>query len=71
MRGAGRATVPMFVMMLCWCIIRVAYITIFTKLIPNIAVIFWAYPITWILSSIIFLIYFLKVDWMHGFDRTI
>lgn len=71
MRGAGRATVPMFVMMLCWCIIRVTYITIFTKLIPNIAVIFWAYPITWILSSIIFLIYFLKVDWIHGFDRTI
>lgn len=71
MRGAGRATVPMFVMMLCWCIIRVTYITIFTKLIPNIAVIFWAYPITWILSSIIFLIYFLKADWMHGFDQTI
>lgn len=69
MRGAGRATVPMFVMMLCWCIIRVTYITIFTKLIPDIRVIFWAYPITWILSSIIFLVYFLKADWIHGFER--
>lgn len=66
MRGAGRATVPMFVMMICWCVIRVSYITIATKLIPSIQVIFWAYPITWTLSSAVFLIYFLKADWMHA-----
>lgn len=65
MRGAGRATVPMFVMMVCWCIIRVTYITVFTNLIPSIKVIFWAYPLTWTLSSIVFLVYLLKADWMN------
>ena len=29
----------------------------------------WAYPITWCCSSVIFLIYFLKADWIHNFDR--
>lgn len=66
MRGAGRSTVPMIVMMICWCLIRVTYITIVVRVIPVINSIFYAYPLTWGLSSIVFLIYFLKVDWMHG-----
>lgn len=69
LRGAGKAIVPMFVMLLCWCIIRVTYITIATHFIPEIQVVFWAYPITWSLSSIIFLIYYLKSDWVHGFEK--
>lgn len=69
MRGAGRATVPMFVMLICWCVIRIAYITLVTHFTDNIVYIFWAYPLTWALSSIIFLIYFLKVDWSHGFHQ--
>ena len=27
LRGAGKSTVPMFVMLICWCVIRVTYIT--------------------------------------------
>lgn len=69
LRGAGKAIVPMFVMLLCWCIIRVTYITITTHFIPMIQVVFWAYPLTWFLSSMIFLIYYLKSDWIHGFDK--
>lgn len=69
LRGAGKSIVPMFVMLLCWCIIRVTYITITTHFIPQIQVVFWAYPLTWSLSSIIFLIYYLKSDWIHGFEK--
>lgn len=69
MRGAGKATVPMFVMLACWCIIRVTYITVMVKLVPVITTIFWAYPLTWSLSSIIFLIYFLKADWIHAYEK--
>lgn len=65
MRGAGKATVPMFVMMVCWCIIRVTYITIVVKVIPSISVIFWAYPLTWCLSSIVFLLFLLKSNWLR------
>ena len=69
MRGAGKSTVPMYVMLVCWCLIRVSYIVIILKFIPSIQMIFWAYPMTWALSSIAFLIYFLKSDWIHGLER--
>ncbi len=69
LRGAGKSTVPMFVMLICWCIIRVSYITAAVHFVPDIRVIFWAYPLTWTLSSITFLIYFLKSDWIHGLEK--
>ena len=71
MRGAGKATVPMFTMLSCWCIFRVTYITVAVKFVNRLTTVSWAYPITWTLSSIIFLIYFLKADWIHNFDRDI
>jgi len=64
LRGAGKSTVPMIVMLICWCAIRITYITIMVRIIPDIRVIFWAYPLTWSLSSIIFLIYYKRVNWM-------
>ena len=69
MRGAGKATVPMFTMLGCWCLFRVSYITVAVKLVNQLTTVSWAYPITWTLSSIVFLIYFLKADWIHNFDR--
>ena len=69
MRGAGKATVPMFTMLACWCVIRVSYITVAVKLVNRLTTVSMAYPITWTLSSIVFLIYFLKADWIHNFDR--
>ena len=65
MRGAGRASVPMYTMLLCWCLIRVTYIFLALKVVNQLTTVSWAYPITWSCSSVIFLIYFLKVDWMH------
>ena len=64
LRGAGKSIVPMLVMLVCWCIIRVTYITIVVSFISKIEVIFWAYPLTWSLSSLVFLIYYLKSNWM-------
>ena len=69
MRGAGKATVPMFTMLACWCLFRVSYITVAVKVVNELTTVSWAYPITWTLSSIVFLIYFLKGNWIYGFDR--
>ena len=60
----------MVVMLVCWCIIRVSYITIIVKFIHEIDVIFWAYPLTWTLSTIIFTIYYFKSDWIHNFEKS-
>lgn len=71
MRGAGKATVPMFTMLACWCLFRVTYVTVAVKFVNQLTTVSWAYPITWTLSSIIFLIYFLKADWIHNFDKEL
>ena len=68
-RGAGKAIVPMIIMLACWCLIRIVYISIIVRFVDDISVIFWAYPLTWGLSSAIFLIYYLKSDWVHAFER--
>ena len=67
-RGAGRAFVPMVIMLSVWCVIRVAYIAIVVYLFGQISFIYWAYPVTWSISSIIYLIYYLRSDWVHGFE---
>ncbi|MEG1777229.1 MAG: MATE family efflux transporter [Clostridia bacterium] len=69
MRGAGRAVVPMVVMMVCWCGIRVAYIMLIARGSGDIQMIFYAYPMTWTLSSIAFLIYYGKADWPHYMEN--
>ena len=68
-RGAGRATVPMLVMLSSWCVFRIIFISIAMRILRDIRVLFWCYPLTWAISSAIFLIYYLKSDWVHGFER--
>ena len=67
-RGAGKSKVPMYVMLICWCAVRVSYISIILHFIHDIKMIFWAYPITWTLSTIAFTVYLKKSDWIHGLD---
>ena len=68
-RGAGKAFVPMFVMLSIWCALRITYISIVTHFWNDIGLIYWAYPLTWGISSIIYLIYYNCSDWIHGFDQ--
>ena len=65
-RGAGRSTVPMLVMTLCWCVIRVPYVTLAVRLFPVLRAVSSGYPVTWALSSIAFTVLYFRTDWMHG-----
>ncbi len=68
-RGAGKAFVPMIIMLSIWCVLRIGYIIAVMRLIGEIRYVFWAYPLTWSISSVIYLIYYLSSDWVHGFER--
>lgn len=68
LRGAGKSTVPMLVMLLTWCAARVTFIKLMVRWVNSIQVVFWAYPLTWLMSSVIFFYYYRHVDWMHAFD---
>ena len=69
-RGAGRATVPMMVMLMVWCVFRIIFISVAMARWHDIRILFWAYPLTWSISSALFLVYLLKSDWVHGFEAT-
>ena len=69
-RGAGKAFVPMLIMLSVWCAFRIAYIWLVMHFIHKIVMIYWAYPITWSISSVIYLLYYLFSHWINGFDAT-
>lgn len=69
MRGAGRAKVPMFTMLGCWCVLRVGYITVALTYVNRLETVSFAYPITWAASTVILLLYFFKGNWMNTFDK--
>ena len=68
-RGAGRAFIPMIIMLSVWCVFRVIYVNVAMAINHNIVLLFAAYPITWGISSIIY--FFIQVfsDWTHGFEK--
>lgn len=68
-RGAGKAFVPMVIMLLFWCVVRIAYITIVMGIVHEIQYIYMAYPLTWSLSSIVYFFYYHFSDWVHGFEQ--
>ena len=69
LRGCGKTMVPMVTMLAFWCGIRITYVTATLHFIPDFSVISWAYPLTWSLSSIVFLLFLLKSDWVHAFEK--
>jgi putative MATE family efflux protein len=62
-RGAGRATTPMVVMLSCWCVIRVSGLAVLLSVWRDIRLVYFAYPTTWALSSLCFLLFYLFSDW--------
>ncbi len=65
LRGAGKAIVPMFTMMVCWCVIRVTFLTVTVPLTHSIQMVYWVYPLTWALSSLTFFWYYHHGNWLN------
>ena len=68
LRGAGKAVIPMVVMLVFWCIVRVTFLTISVPLTQSIQMVYWVYPLTWLLSSVTFFLYSRKADWLHSLE---
>ena len=65
LRGAGKAIVPMFTMMVCWCVIRVTFLTVTVPLTHSIQMVYWVYPLTWALSSLTFFWCYHYGNWLN------
>lgn len=71
LRGSGKSIVPMIVMLCCWCIFRIIYLSIITYYFHIINVVFLTYPISWSMTFIVFIFYLLKSDWIHGLEKKL
>ena len=65
LRGVGKSVVPMVVMLVCWCLVRVTLLTTLNMLFHNIIFVYLIYPFTWSLSSIVFFLYYRKINWQE------
>ncbi len=64
LRGAGYSKTPMIVMILCWVVIRIVGIPLVLNYIYNdVTMVFWFYPITWTLSTIVLTIISFICKW--------
>ena len=60
MRGLGKPMTPMLVMLICWCAVRVLVLFTLGQAVHDIRLIYWIYPFTWTLSTIVYLFEFRK-----------
>lgn len=65
LRGVGKTNIPMFVLIGCWCIFRVIWVMITANLFHNIVFVDLGWPVSWVLSTTILIIYYYKVNWLE------
>ncbi len=58
LRGIGDCWIPMIMTALGVCLLRVVWIVVAVPLYPDIKTICFSYPLTWTVTSVLFLIYF-------------
>lgn len=70
LRGAGKTMIPMAVTLGAWCVLRIVYIEGLVRVIPNIYVVFTAYPVTWTASSILLLWFVKRQNWDENTSKV-
>lgn len=63
-RGCGDAILPMFMTCIGICGLRVVWILAVVPLRPEISTVAFSYPMTWAATSLLFIIYYLRGNWL-------
>ena len=58
LRGAGMSVTPMFIITGSWCVLRVLYLIFIARPAGVLDLVLWGYPITWLITFVLFLIVF-------------
>lgn len=61
-RGAGKSFVPTVILIFGVCVLRIIWILIVPFIMPTLFGVLASYPITWVISALLFLIYYAKGD---------
>lgn len=65
LRGAGKSSVPMYIMVFNFVILRQIYLAIVTQMTSDVYFVFMGWPVTWVTCAIMFIIYYHKVNWLN------
>ena len=65
MRGAGDTLIPTVMTLFGVCLLRVVWVLVIVPMKPAVEMVLYSYPITWILTSTLFIIYYYRGNWMH------
>lgn len=63
-RGTGESLKPMILTCFGICVLRVVWILLIVPLHPTFNMVTVSYPVTWAVTSILFIIYYLKGNWL-------
>lgn len=75
LRGAGDALVPTMITLIGVCAVRIVWLLTAVPLRRELGTVAFSYPLTWVISSIAFILYYLKGSWLKrciqkaGFQR--
>ena len=64
MRGAGDSLIPTVMTLTGVCLLRVFWVTVVVSARHELKVLLMSYPITWIVTSAMFLVYYLRGKWL-------
>ena len=59
LRGMGNSFIPMILTSMGVCVLRVIWIFTIVPLRPEISTVIYSYPITWSVTSVLFIIYYI------------
>lgn len=63
-RGAGKALLPTLFCILGICALRILWLIFFTPIFPSLTTVLLCYPVSWIVTSALFIGYYHKGSWL-------
>lgn len=63
-RGCGDAVLPMLMTCVGVCVLRVIWNLAIVPLRPEVSTVAFSYPLTWTITSVLFIIYYLRGNWL-------
>ena len=66
LRGAGNVIVPVVITLVGVCIMRIIWLAVVLKVSPTLSSIIFSYPVTWILTALAFILYYIHKEREHA-----
>ncbi|MCI8624111.1 MAG: MATE family efflux transporter [Provencibacterium sp.] len=64
-RGTGDALIPMLITGIGVCVLRIVWIALAVPVWPEVRTVVLSYPITWSVTSVLFILYYLQGGWLR------